>query len=92
MSRVENAEGKKSFFQNLYPDYIYERVEDIPYSVIRNDDIRLILMDMDNTLIDYKADYTKNLRKWIKEMKSKRVKLYKKSNSFTEKKIRRIAK
>lgn len=92
MSRVENAEGKKSFFQNLYPDYIYERVEDIPYSVIRNDDIRLILMDMDNTLIDYKADYTKNLRKWIKEMKSKGVKLYIVSNSFTEKKIRRISK
>ena len=89
MSKVEK---RKSFFQNLYPNFIYEKVEDIPYDMLRKEDIKLILMDMDNTLIDYKADYSKELRRWIKEMKPKGIKLYIVSNSFGDKKIRKVSK
>ena len=89
MSKVEN---KKSFFFFLYPDYIYEKVEDIPYEILRRDDIKLILMDMDNTLIDYKADYSKELRRWIKDIKSKGIKLYIVSNSMLDSKIKKISK
>lgn len=83
---------KKSFFHNFYPDFIYEKVEDIPYELLRKEDIRLILMDMDNTLIDYKADFSKNLRKWIKDMKSKNIKLYIVSNSISNSKIKKVSK
>ena len=50
MSKVEK---RKSFFQNLYPNFIYEKVEDIPYNMLWKEDIKLILMDTDNTLINY---------------------------------------
>ena len=43
---------RKSLLKNLYPKYTFEKVEDIPYDLIKKDGIKLILMDMDNTLID----------------------------------------
>lgn len=92
MGIKENTMVRKSFFQKIYPNYIYEKVEDIPYELFRKEDIKLVLMDMDNTLIDYKKEYSKSLRKWIKEMKSKGLKLYIVSNSMSDKTVKRISK
>lgn len=83
---------RKSILKNFYPDYIFEKVEDIPYDLISREGIRLILMDMDNTLIDFKGKSSKNLKKWIKMLKSKDVKLYIISNSFSEEKVKRVSK
>ena len=83
---------RKSLLKNLYPKYTYEKVEDIPYDLIKKDGIKLILMDMDNTLIDNRGQYSKGLRKWIKEIKSKGVELYIVSNSFSTKVVKRISK
>ena len=83
---------KNSILKNFYPDYIFEKVEDIPYELISKEGIRLILMDMDNTLIDFKGKSTKSLKKWIKMIKSKDVKLYIVSNSFSEEKVKKVSK
>ena len=73
---------RKSFLKNFYPKYVYEKVEDIPYDILKRDGIKLILMDMDNTLIDSKGTFSKELKKWIKDIKSKGINLYIVSNSF----------
>ena len=62
---------RKSLLKNFYPKYTFEKVEDIPYELIKRDGIKLILMDMDNTLIDNRKEYSKNLKKWIKDIKAK---------------------
>ncbi|MBR2785722.1 MAG: hypothetical protein IKD74_07075 [Clostridia bacterium] len=62
---------RKSLLKNFYPKYTFEKVEDIPYELIKRDGIKLILMDMDNTLIDNRKEYSKNLKKWIKDISLK---------------------
>jgi HAD superfamily phosphatase (TIGR01668 family) len=83
---------RKSLLKNLYPKYTFEKVEDIPYDLIKKDGIKLILMDMDNTLIDNRGKYSKGLRKWIKDIKAKGIELYIVSNSFSTKVVKRISK
>jgi hypothetical protein len=88
--KTENK--RKSILKNFYPKYTFEKVEDIPYELINKDGIRLILMDMDNTLIDSKGKYSKDLKKWIKYIKSKGILLYIVSNSMSEKMVKKISK
>ena len=83
---------RKSLLKNFYPKYVYEKVEDIPYDILKRDGIKLIVMDMDNTLIDSKGTFSKELKKWIKDIKSKGINLYIVSNSFSQKKVKRISK
>lgn len=49
----------------LIPDYYYKTIEEIPYTTFYDKGIRLILTDLDNTLISYKeAEPTEALYAW----------------------------
>lgn len=51
--------------KKLIPDYYYKTIEDIPYNKLYANGIRLILTDLDNTLISYKCtDPTEALISW----------------------------
>ncbi len=51
--------------KKLIPDYYYKTIEDIPYNKLYEQGIRLILTDLDNTLISYKeTEPTKELVAW----------------------------
>ena len=39
--------------KKLIPDYVYKTIYDIPLEQLYSDGIRLILTDLDNTLISY---------------------------------------
>ena len=45
---------KSIFLSRFYPTYMFDKVEDIPYELVKKEDIKLVMMDMDNTLIDAK--------------------------------------
>lgn len=84
-------EEKKSFFARFYPDYIFESVEKIPLEIIKNENIKLVIFDMDNTLVDNKYTYTKELKDWTQKLKENKVKLYILSNSPMGKAVKKIA-
>lgn len=51
--------------KKLIPDYYYNSIEDIPYAKFYDEGIRLILTDLDNTLISYlEHEPTKELFEW----------------------------
>lgn len=77
--------------RNFYPTYIYEKVEHIPYKLIIENNIRLILIDMDNTLVNNKYIYNKKLKKWVDGIKEQGIKLCIFSNSPIEDRVKRIA-
>lgn len=86
-------------FHNLYPDYIYENVESIPYEMIKKENIKAILLDMDNTLVNFDEAYKEgvkikntNLKNWAKNMKKNGIELYVFSNCPLEDVVKRIAK
>lgn len=82
---------KSGIFRNLYPDYIYKNVEDIPHQLIKENNIKLILFDMDNTLVNHEYMYTDELKEWIKYIKNEGVMLYIFSNSRVGSAVKRIA-
>ena len=84
--------NKSKFFRRFYPTYIYEKVEDIPYDLIKKENIKLIILDMDNTLIDSNKKYKNTLKNWIKKMSDNNIKLCILSNSPFGDKVKQIAK
>lgn len=89
---MENKKSKKTFFDRFYPTYVYPDVESIPYSLILGQNIKLILFDMDNTLVDNNYKYSEELKKWTEYIASQGVKLHILSNSTMGKKVKKIAK
>ena len=82
---------KKKFLNRFYPTYMYDKVEDIPFELIKKENIKFIIFDMDNTLIDVNKKYNDKLKSWIKSVKNMGTKLYILSNSPFEKKVKKIA-
>ena len=80
------------FFQRFYPTYNYKSVENIPYYLIEENNIKLILIDMDNTIIDKKGNYSKDIKEWIDRMKRSGIKIYIFSNSILSKLVRKVSK
>lgn len=88
---LQEKKYKNKFFSRFYPTYIYEKVEDIPYDLIKKENIELIILDMDNTLIDNNKKYNKALKVWISKMKENNIKLCILSNSPFGQKVKQIA-
>ena len=81
----------KKLISNLYPTYIYDKVEEIPYFIFDKFRIKLVMLDMDNTLIDGHTKYNDELKAWVKGLKKKGIKLYILSNSISKKTVKDIS-
>ena len=76
----------------LYPNVLLEKVENITVAFLRENNIKALVLDVDNTLIDYKKNLSKSIINWSKEMKSNNIKLYILSNTNDKKKVEDVAK
>ena len=57
--------------KKLIPDYYFKTINDIPYTKLYEEGYRLILTDLDNTLISYKEkEPTEELFKWKEEVEN----------------------
>ena len=43
---------------NLYPNLLLNKVEEITLDILKKNKINALILDVDNTLIDYKKNYT----------------------------------
>lgn len=71
--------------KKLIPDYYFKSIYDIPYDKLYADGIRLILTDLDNTLISYKETMPNEaLFNWKKMVEDKGFEIIIVSNSRKE--------
>lgn len=77
--------------KKLYPNIYLKKVEDITIETLIKNKIKLLILDVDNTLIDYHKKLSDNVIKWAKEMKGQGIKLYILSNTNNEQKIKKVA-
>ena len=77
---------------NIYPDAYFKKVEDINVEFLNKNKIKALLLDVDNTLVDYTKKMTESVIKWAKELKGQGVKLYILSNTNDKQKIEDIVK
>lgn len=76
----------------LYPDGHFEKVEEITNKYLQNNKIKALILDVDNTLIDYQKHLEKSVIQWAKNLKEQGIKLYILSNTNQKEKVETVAK
>lgn len=77
--------------KKIYPNLYYTKVEDITIQELIKNKIKLLILDVDNTLIDYYQNLSESIIQWSKEMKGQGIKLYILSNTNDEEKVKKVA-
>ena len=75
----------------LYPKFYYEKVQSIDLNELYKLGIRGIILDVDNTLIDYKRIMPEGIIEWVNEAKKLDFKVCILSNSNKKDKVSKVA-
>ena len=59
--------------KNIYPNLYYAKVEEITIQELIKNKIKLLILDVDNTLIDYYKNLSDSVINWSKEMKGQGI-------------------
>lgn len=64
------------------PDYMFDTVYDIPFSLFEKENIRCLFLDIDNTLVPYdEPEPTEENRRWFKELAARGIRVLFVSNN-----------
>ena len=75
----------------LYPDAHLNNVREITTNFLQDNKINALILDVDNTLIDYDKNLPEETIKWAKELKNNNIKLYILSNTNKKEKVKTVA-
>ena len=75
----------------LYPNAYFKRIEEITIQFLKKQNIKLLILDVDNTLIDYHQNLSEEVKQWLKDLQGQGMKLYLLSNSNKKEKVKKIA-
>ena len=78
--------------KKIYPNLYYKKVEEITIETLLKNKIKLLILDVDNTLIDYYKNLSEEVKQWAKEMRGQGIKLYILSNTNSKEKVENVAK
>ena len=75
----------------LYPNEHFRNVREITIEFLRQNKINALILDVDNTLIDYDKNLHEDTVKWADNLKENGIKLYILSNSNKKEKVKAVA-
>ena len=75
----------------LYPNKYFNKVEEITIEFLQKNKIKALILDIDNTLIDYNKKMSKDVEQWAKDLKGQGMKLYILSNTNHKEKVEKVA-
>lgn len=76
----------------VYPKAHFNNVREIKIDFLKKNNIKALILDVDNTLIDYDKNLHTETIKWAEELKKQGIKLYILSNSNKKDKVKTVAK
>lgn len=76
----------------LYPNAYFNAIEEITIEFLKKNQIKSLILDVDNTLIDYSKILSDTIINWAKEIRGQGIKLYILSNTNDKKKVENVAK
>lgn len=76
----------------IYPKEYLDKVEQITIPFLHKNKIVALILDVDNTLIDYHRNMQESIVNWAKELKAQGIKLYILSNTNHKEKVEEVAK
>ena len=75
----------------IYPKAYFNNVREIKIDFLQKNKIKALILDVDNTLIDYDKNLSKETIKWANNLIGQGVKLYILSNSNKKQKVKKVA-
>lgn len=75
----------------LDPNVHFDKVEQITIEFLRKHKINALILDVDNTLIDYRRKMGESIVEWAKELRNQGIKLYILSNTNHKEKVEEVA-
>lgn len=75
----------------LYPKEYFNNVREINIDFLQKNNIKALILDVDNTLIDYDKNLSVETIRWAENLKQQGIKLYILSNSDKKEKVRTVA-
>ena len=76
----------------IYPKAEFKKVSEITSDFLIENNIKALILDIDNTLIDYYKNLPEENINWAKMIKGKGIKLYILSNTNKKEKVEAVAK
>ena len=77
---------------NIYPDLYLNSVIDINATLLKKNKLEALILDVDNTLIDYYKNLIDGAEDWCENLKSEGIKCIILSNSNKKEKVETVAK
>jgi len=76
---------------NLYPKAYFKKLREIDFDFLKENGIKGIILDLDNTLINYYREFENGTEDWIRITKQQGIKLCIVSNSNKVEKVKMVA-
>jgi len=75
-----------------YPKLYLNSVKEISIELLKKHDLKGLILDVDNTLIDYEKNMPKGIKEWIEKLKQANISLCIVSNTNHKEKVETVAK
>ena len=75
----------------FYPNEYIDSVKDITIDLLKKNSIKAIILDVDNTVLDFDKKIPEGIEEWCKNIKQKGIKLCILSNSNKKEKVKMVA-
>ena len=75
----------------LYPKAYFDKIQNITIQFLIKNKIKILILDVDNTLIDKEEILSEEVIKWAKDIKGQGVRLYILSNTNRKQKVKKVA-
>lgn len=82
----------KKIMKNIYPNAYFDNVQDIKIGFLLKNKIKAMILDVDNTLIDYNKNLSEEIINWSHELQGQGIKMYILSNTNKKEKVDMVAK
>lgn len=76
----------------IYPDLYLNNVKEITLEILRENKIKGLILDVDNTLIDFDKNLLEGAKQWCDNLKQNNIKICILSNTNKVKKVEKVAK
>lgn len=75
----------------IYPEKYLKNVKEIKIDFLKENNIKALILDVDNTLIDLDRNLLEGAKEWCEELKKIGIKFYILSNTNKKDKVQKVA-